>query len=516
MRVILVVGTGRSGTSLVGGILHKLGVSMGMSFTPITGDNPRGTFEEANFFGLNRTEAPEEVYRDYFRDRDQEGQVWGVKDPQISHVYDRFWGPLTEDREVRIVHVKRAAEACIASYERAYNRSRHEAKDWYEWASKAVNRFLEEVDVPVLEVDFEAVLRDPMSSILDLHAFVMDGIRTHEESVKDPANQRFGEALSFIDPSLKHWTPDGHWVKHLRPLPEARDWGKIAVGVRVGSHPEPGFMIDWTALLTGGLRKWDTVLLPRHAMPAHWASNAIARDFLRTDRDTLLMIDDDMSFPMDAVEKLRLNRDNWPYDIVFAFCTHRVWPPKPVVLRRLEAPPEPVSLNGEFYEPIPNLDQFDNQVKEVDAVGLAFTLIRRPVLEAMVETYGPEYTFWFESMDRKGLFKETFHHRDMNLEATSWFTYGEGKESDDIPFSRKAREMGFRMAVDLSVKIDHIGTLPMGWHQYVDWLQRERAKRQKGFDLQGDELKSLLEEALPYLKDNRDTAEAILGRIEDA
>ena len=60
--VVLVAGTGRSGTSLVAGILQRLGVHMGDEFPePWRFGYQRdffGTFEEKSFFDFNRSVRP--------------------------------------------------------------------------------------------------------------------------------------------------------------------------------------------------------------------------------------------------------------------------------------------------------------------------------------------------------------------------------------------------------------------------------------------------------------------------
>ena len=104
------------------------------------------------------------------------------------------------------------------------------------------------------------------------------------------------------------------------------------------------------------------------------------------------MLDDDMVFEQDALDILRSNEANWDYDIVFGFCTLRGWPPRPVVMQEMENQPGlPNSLLGRSYNYA--YDQVeDNSIIEVDSVGLAFTLIKRHVIEAMTEEYGPMYT----------------------------------------------------------------------------------------------------------------------------
>jgi len=128
--------------------------------------------------------------------------------------------------------------------------------------------------------------------------------------------------------------------------------------------------------------------------------------------------------------------------MVMAFATHRTWPPKPVVLKRQDDPGPPRSLRGACFGYDIGIQR--GQVVETDAVGLAFTLIRRHVFEAMVdERWGPDETYFFN--------------------------YGQGWESDDIPFCHRARELGFRLAIDASVCIGHIGTQSFGWDQFVRW-----------------------------------------------
>lgn len=217
------------------------------------------------------------------------------------------------------------------------------------------------------------------------------------------------------------------------------DWGTIAAGTRL-NHIEPGFFVSWTTLVGGGLRQGDNVIKPAHDLPAHKAANQLARRFLQSDNDTLLMIDDDMVFEQDAVERLRSNEANWSYDVVMAFCTTRGIPPQPVILQVMDEQPElPKSLEGEQFKRV--LDFEDGEVIPVGTTGLAFTLIRRRVFEAMVSEHGLEYTYFF--------------------------TYGQGQETDDIPFCREARRLGFKLAIDTSVKIRHVAKVALGFEQFA-------------------------------------------------
>ena len=56
---IIVVGVGRSGTSITAKILHELGVFMGNTFVPPDDTNPDGFYEDIEFMFLNRFKAEE-------------------------------------------------------------------------------------------------------------------------------------------------------------------------------------------------------------------------------------------------------------------------------------------------------------------------------------------------------------------------------------------------------------------------------------------------------------------------
>lgn len=247
-------------------------------------------------------------------------------------------------------------------------------------------------------------------------------------------------------------------------------WGSIGVGVRISKYPEPAFFCAWTALLTGGLRSDDTVLLPATHMPAHWAADALVREFIKSGRDTLLLVDDDMTFTPDTLKTLREHEANWQYDIITAVATHRSWPPTPVIMQLQEQPIGPEARKGEFFKTV--TDWTPGEVVPVDACGLAFTLIRRNVLTEMAD-------------------------KAYNLDLNYWFHYGPGNESDDIPFCRRARNMGFRLGVDTSIELGHIAAVPLTAENWRGF-QAQRALVQEGYraDVDGDKLAEILRWAI--------------------
>lgn len=223
---------------------------------------------------------------------------------------------------------------------------------------------------------------------------------------------------------------------------QPQGWGRVAIATRIAKHPEPAFFNAWTNLVLGGLRAGDTVINAPTGLPHHVAANEIVRKFLSTTADSLLFIDDDMLFAPNALEQIRRNEANWQYDAVQAFCTHKTVPPHAVVMRKMDPQPgPPVSFGGTRYGALKDIE--DGALVEVDVVGLGFTLIKRHVFEGAINPHGAMHTYWYR--------------------------WGDGNDGEDVVFSQNAQREGYRLAVDTSVKVDHLGTYAFGWQSWMDW-----------------------------------------------
>jgi len=367
-NVILVAGTGRSGTSAVAGVLHKLGVHMGDEFVDATHANKYGTFEELEFFVTIRSSGInfDEWLDDYIMRRSDGHEYWGIKDPMLTRAFPVVASHLNN---VKVIIARREEVPSVNSYLYAYHSKVNIARDWYSTWDTILAESLDGYQGEVLFIDYDDMIENPLREVDRIVKFV------YGDSVVEIAEDAdaFHEAVTHIRTDGRHFDRDGKWIRKVSA--PKQDWGNIAVGVRIAKSPEYHFFTSWTKLLTGGMRKNDTVLMPIGWMPAHWAANALARDFLRTDKDSLLMIDDDMVFEQDALELLRSNPDTMKYDIVFGFCTHRTWPPRPVVMRTQEKqPPLPYSLMGETFDYV-HKEISDGAIIDVSGVGLAFTFV---------------------------------------------------------------------------------------------------------------------------------------------
>lgn len=475
-RKIVVLSIGRSGSSALSGMLHKLGVKMGEKFVPASWKNPYGTFEDLELYNLNRRvfsgESKPHEYADFVAYREEMGDpVWGVKDPALCQVFHHLRPYLGDD--VRVITIVREREAVIRSFNEVELMGVNAARKWCAELTEQWREQLDGFDGPVLSLTWEGVKADPKGTARQLADFCYEGLGDY------PSIPAFNDA-----------------VDHIKPPKKVEGFGRIAIGTRISKNPEADFFVSWTAMITAGnVRNGDTVLAPQLHQAAHHASIKMAHAFLRSGQDTLLMVDDDMQFLQNSLERLRSNEENWQYDIVSALATHKVWPPKPIVMRLMDVDDVsiPDRLKGDHFELIHDFDKGD--VLPVDAVGLAFTLIRRKVLLAMIHPdYGVDYSL------------------DM-------FTYGPGYESDDIPFSRRCREMGFKMAVDTGVDIQHIGKRALGYEHFLHWksgLEKTSEPQPGQVDFNANDLIPILREVANSDNGYSEQATVMLKAIQNA
>lgn len=177
-------------------------------------------------------------------------------------------------------------------------------------------------------------------------------------------------------------------------------------------------------MLTGGIAHdfnfgWNESLVHRARMEmTNW--------FLKTDFERQMWIDADIQFETQDVANLwNLNADI----AVAAYC--------------MKLPDKPLSAwkNGKLVK----IEELPNEPLEVDYAGTGFMMVKREVylaLQDKVETYvGPNgrvHAFYMSPIHNDGL------------------------ESEDYHFCRLARESGFKIVMDPSIRIGHIGQYRYG------------------------------------------------------
>lgn len=200
-RCIVILTVGRSGSSLVGGILHRLGVVMSHKVDDLqqenNGDkaNPKGYYEDTRLLHINRAviagkraNTPE-TFQKYIADR-RKNKLWGMKDPRFATVFPSI-RPLLGD--YRFVVAERKKEEVIKSFH-TYSRSVGDVK-YIEAQQTKIENILNNDPAPRMRIQYDLLIKQPVSIIESLCDFVYEGVNSQK-----PGN--ILEAIEFVDPNL--------------------------------------------------------------------------------------------------------------------------------------------------------------------------------------------------------------------------------------------------------------------------------------------------------------------------
>jgi hypothetical protein len=203
----LVLGTPRSGTSAVAGVLHHLGLPMGDELLAADDWNPAGYFQDAAFervlkeelrgefpvfaecLATDRTRGCERIGA-LTAARAARGSEWGLKSNRIAYFFDAF---LAAAGEVRVIGTSRKRAESIASYQARQRCSREAATAVIDNMQQAIESVLKIHGItPITSIDFHDLLSDPHSAV-DVIASAIG--RTSK-----------GSAVSWIDASLRRFS----------------------------------------------------------------------------------------------------------------------------------------------------------------------------------------------------------------------------------------------------------------------------------------------------------------------
>lgn len=210
-------------------------------------------------------------------------------------------------------------------------------------------------------------------------------------------------------------------------------WGKIFVSTRLEKQVSPRFFQVWTELLQRGLRPGDAVFSVR-GMVAHKAQNAIVRQFLQSDCDTLLTLDSDAMVEADFLERFRTYEPGMAYDVLQAFYPRRGWPPRAIWMKR-----NALGQMTEYFVTDPE------QLDDVDTVGTHACLFRRKVFETMLGDNDPATFDWF------------YYPRH-------------SMTSEDSAFSLEAKAAGFRLGATAAIRAGHLFEGVTDWNAYQEYI----------------------------------------------
>ena len=199
MTAITVLGLHRGGTSAIAGVLHHLGVHMGDDLLPPSPHNPKGYFEDRKFVELHDQiigdwkdpqvdfEPYREAYTALIREREQQHELWGIKDPRMCFVFPHF-AEIAHD--VHVISVGRDPDDCAKSL---FARGGHTLEEATRISNSYLGRMwiiLSRFHGPVLDVRYDYLIDCPEGVVLGIAAYV--GLEPTQE------------AIDFVDPTLCH------------------------------------------------------------------------------------------------------------------------------------------------------------------------------------------------------------------------------------------------------------------------------------------------------------------------
>ncbi len=151
--MILVLGTGRSGTSTVARLLHtELGVSMGTRFKEPDSANVKGYYEDLDFLEINTDETlghdlrAERISHLFATKR----EPWGLKEPRTPY----YWSIYREHigRDTKIIIATRATHLITASLKKNYGWDEYKALNVIRDRRRVIGQLVQGFDT--LTIDF--------------------------------------------------------------------------------------------------------------------------------------------------------------------------------------------------------------------------------------------------------------------------------------------------------------------------------------------------------------------------
>lgn len=205
-------------------------------------------------------------------------------------------------------------------------------------------------------------------------------------------------------------------------------FGSIAFGVRCGKGVDGQFVKCWTRFLrSGAVRPCDVILEPVVEFPHHIAAEMLMWQFLnRTDCDSIMYLDDDMTFRPEDVDALRDNPANEAFDVVYGLACSSKGSVMPIVMNRA---PEGAGYGVCDFAEL-------SGTMPVDCAGLAFTIITRDIAKRVKAACGPERMM---------------------------FCWGETGTGEDEAFCQRAQAVGGKIGVDTTVPVGHRVRMCVEW-----------------------------------------------------
>lgn len=185
---IIILGLGRSGSSVTAGILHELGVFMG--------DEPSRLYEDGEFYQLHQAMIGDwrdpklQVHPHLFNKyaaliaKRNTHDLWGLKDPRLCFTFPVLL-PLLKNTDVRVIYISRPIKDIVRSISVYPGVSGpEEADDIADRYLKALAQTREIVPLewPVMTLRYNTLVKDPRGQVGRVAKFV--GVPVTEAAVE--------------------------------------------------------------------------------------------------------------------------------------------------------------------------------------------------------------------------------------------------------------------------------------------------------------------------------------------
>jgi hypothetical protein len=193
---VIVLTCGRSGSSLLSGILHSLGVRMANQFIPPGLSNPKGYYEDAAVHQIVREkDVDAQAFYRLVAIRNSTQPQWGVKAPRLLDL----WGQLKHapwPTNTRVLATLRSEAETIASLQLVEQRSAIKTMPKRHERFAGVLDEMRALSWPLKEVPYHDVVDHPEAMVASVIGFL--GIQ--------PTQQQIEAAVALVDPAMRHIT----------------------------------------------------------------------------------------------------------------------------------------------------------------------------------------------------------------------------------------------------------------------------------------------------------------------
>lgn len=277
-----------------------------------------------------------------------------------------------------------------------------------------------------------------------LHGLLINGEVDKTDTLRWIGRVRPGGFVAMRGITVDHDWPQTAWQNLAAPAPwilyrrlpylKAGDgFGTIGIGVPY-MKADYNFFRWWSWMLRHGLESEDELLNDDSVMaplPIPCVHNRLIARFLESDRDTFCIVEDDHcgdpANPLDyeVLRQMREKQENHGFDVVTANYVNRREGPGIVGYKLSHKP----NRNGEYICILDYDDVWRTGTQPVDGSVFGLALIRRWVLDKMLDGGNPREAFWCE-----------------------W----KGANSQDVNFYGKVRDLTHaKVGVDRDANIGH-------------------------------------------------------------